>query len=127
MTMTEKLTAAIDLYDRAIHALPEGDLEREAAARSLIDTMHEAKKAEAELLDKLAADLILDALYTNGHAAKEDASRNRVNYGSAIKGAEILREMGQEADIACWEDNGYLRISKVTINGKTTSYTTAEA
>lgn len=122
MTTIEKLTAAIDRYDVAIHKMPEGDIEREAAARNLIDTTNEAKKAEAALIGKMHVDLITAAMNVNRCASEKDANRNRVNYGIATKCAEVLRILGIETTIAAWEDEGFLKIPKTTIGGKTTEY-----
>ena len=72
------------------------------------------------LVDKLTTDFILGALHVNDCADGKDANRNRVNYGIVTEAAKILRLLGQEVEAACWEDNGYLRISKYIINGKTT-------
>lgn len=122
MTMNEKLNEAIDRYDEAIHKMPEGDLERENAARNLIDTMNAAQKAETALIGKMHVDLITAAGNVNDCAGKKDANRNRVNYGIATKCAEVLRLLGIEATFDAWEDDGFLKITKVKIAGKTMEF-----
>lgn len=122
MTMIEKLSAAIDRYDVAIHKMPEGDIERQAAARNLIDTTNEAKKAEAALIGKMKVDIFQAAMNVNRQAEDKDANRNRVNYGVATTCAGVLRLLGIETEIAVWEDEGFLKIPKITIDGKTTDF-----
>lgn len=47
-----------------------------------------------------------------------DVNRNHTNYGVATQCANTLRLLGQEVKIACWEDDGYLLIENLIINGK---------
>lgn len=122
MTIIEKLSAAIDRYDIAIHKMPEGDIERENAARNLIDTTNEAKKAEADLIGKMKVDLFQAAMNVNRQAEDKDANRNRVNYGVVTTCAGVLRLLGIETEVAVWEDEGFLKIPKITIDGKTTNF-----
>lgn len=123
MTMVEKLIAAVDSYDEAIHNMPEGDSERVAAARNLIDATTEARKAEAALIDGLKVKVITGAGNVNDHADKKDGNRNRVNYGCITNAAQTLYMLGVNVDIAVWEDSeGFLRVPKVTIDGKTIEY-----
>jgi hypothetical protein len=120
--MNEKLTAAIDRYDEAIHKMPESDIERESAARNLITTMREAKKTETALIEKMHVELIMAAENVNRCADEKDINRNRVSYGIARTCAGVLRLLGIEAICNAWEDEGFLKISEVTIAGKTTEF-----
>ena len=120
--MIEKLSEAIDRYDIAIHKMPEGDIERETAARNLIDTTNEAKKAEADLVGKMKVNLFQAAMNVNRQAEDKDANRNHVNYGRATAFASVLHDLGHEVEIACWEDEGFLKIPKITIDDKTTNF-----
>lgn len=122
MTMNEKLTAAIDRYDVAIHRMPEGDIEREAAARNLIDTMNEAKKAETALIEKMKVDLITAAGRMNDDAERKDTNRNHVNYGILTKCADVLRIIGCEVKTPCYGDGDFLKVEKIVIDGKETVY-----
>jgi hypothetical protein len=99
-----------------INALKENKADRDAA----LEAKAAAETRAKELIDKLTTNFILDALHVNDCADGKDANRNHVNYGCVTRCAHVLRLLGQEIEIACWEDNGYLRISKYTINGKTT-------
>lgn len=72
------------------------------------------------LIEKLKADLIMTAAIVNRFADEKDTNRNHVNYGVAINCADVLRILGEEAEVCAWENNGFLIVSKVTINGKIT-------
>ena len=69
------------------------------------------------LFEKLKNNLISSAGNVNRTAADKDSNRNRVNYGCASAYASVLRELGNEIDIACWEDSGYLKIEKIVFDG----------
>ena len=73
---------------------------------------------EKEFYDKLLADFLSSATNTNDHADRYDRNRNRVNYGSTVAYADILRRFGYDIDVPVYESHGYLRIPSITINGK---------
>jgi hypothetical protein len=58
------------------------------------------------------------AMRTNDNAVEKDVNRNHVNYGCCTAWAQVMRDMGHETDVPVWEDNGYLKIPFVEINGK---------
>ena len=70
------------------------------------------------LVEKLTVDILSDASTTNRNGANKDTKSNRVSYGYMMKSANILTFLGQEVDVACWEENGQLRVECITINGK---------
>ena len=70
----------------------------------------------------MVTDLYKAALNVNDYAHKEDINRYHTNYGVAFKCADVLRTLGEEVDMSCGEDAGYLKIEAVTINGKRTSF-----
>lgn len=72
--------------------------------------------------DELKTKIIIDAGEVNRYAAEKDARRNAVNYGFISAYSNIVREMGHEIEIAIWEDNGFLKIPKVTIDGEVIEY-----
>jgi hypothetical protein len=75
-------------------------------------------KNEEMLIEKLTVDLIQAAGSVNSCANEKDLSRNRVNYGFALNCASVLNFLKQEVKLPCWDDNGFLRIEQVVINGK---------
>ena len=44
--------------------------------------------------------------------------RNHVNYGSASAIARIMTDFGHNVHIPVWDDNGFLRIPKIVIDGE---------
>jgi hypothetical protein len=67
--------------------------------------------------------MIMALSNANVHAAEGDVNRNHVNYGEAIQAAKTLRKMGQAAEIAAYKDDeGFLIIEKLTVNGKETEF-----
>jgi len=68
------------------------------------------------LFGKIKVDLIGAVINVNQYAKEKDLNRNHVNYGVAIADANVLRELGHKVEIACWEDDGYLKVPKITIN-----------
>lgn len=62
--------------------------------------------------------IIMDAGRVNEYAKSGDANRNHVNYGSVTAYSRVLHEMGHSVDVAVWEDNGFLKIPKITIDGE---------
>jgi len=86
---------------------------------------YEVAKIEVDkkaLVEKLLVDLIISAREVNNSAERQDCNRNHTNYGIASKCADILNFLDEDIDIACWQDGDYLKIPKVTINGKVTEY-----
>jgi hypothetical protein len=79
-------------------------------------------KNEEMLIEKLTVDLIQAAGSVNSCADEKDLARNRVNYGVALNCRSILIFLKQDAALPCWEDNGFLRIEKVIVNGKEISF-----
>jgi hypothetical protein len=76
------------------------------------------KKMENILIDRIKLNLKKAAMKVNDYAAQKDKNRNHTNYGAATAYADVLIDLGHKADIACWEDCGYLKIEKVTIDGE---------
>jgi hypothetical protein len=54
----------------------------------------------------------------NRHADIKDVNRNHVNYGGAISWAQVMRDFGHKVDLPCYEDEGFLRIVKIIIDGE---------
>lgn len=75
-----------------------------------------------ELVEIFKANLLFAALRVNDNADRKDVNRNRVSYGVTTAYADVIRTLGTAVDIDCWERDGYLRISTVTINGDTTYF-----
>jgi hypothetical protein len=75
-----------------------------------------------ELIDKLKVDLITAASRVNYYSAEKDLERNRVNYGIANESSDILQFLKIDADAQCYEDEGFLKITKVIIDGKETVF-----
>lgn len=66
--------------------------------------------------------IITSARQVNDCACSGDANRNRVNYGSVIAYASVLRDMGHNVDVAVWEDNSLLKIPKITVGPETFNF-----
>ena len=56
--------------------------------------------------------------WCNQQANDGDRNRNHVNYGSASAIARIMTDFGHNVDIPVWDDNGFLRIPKIVIDGE---------
>lgn len=54
----------------------------------------------------------------NDCAKVKDLNRNHVNYGSAIEIARFMRDFGHNVDLPVYEDEGFLKITKIRIDGK---------
>lgn len=74
------------------------------------------------LIETLTVDLIKALRNVCYYAVTGDINRNHTNCGVATQSANTLRLLGQEVEIACWEDNGFLQIEELTINGKKTIF-----
>ena len=70
----------------------------------------------------MVTDLYKAALNVNDNAHKEDMNWNHTNYGVAVKCADVLKTLGEEVDMSCWDDAGYFKIEHVTINWKRTLF-----
>lgn len=56
--------------------------------------------------------------WCNKQANDGDRNRNHVNYGSASAIARIMTDFGHNVHIPVWDDNGFLRIPKIVIDGE---------
>lgn len=76
-----------------------------------------------ELIDRCIVDLIGSAGRVNDYMESKDFGRNHTNYGYASKSADVLRLLGKSVDVACyWDDEGYLVVPRVTIDGRVTEF-----
>ena len=76
-----------------------------------------------EFIEKLKGGVITAAMRVNRNANEKDVDCNHVNYGHATAIADSLRYLGHEVNIPVWcDDNGCLRIPKLSIDGKVTSF-----
>lgn len=82
----------------------------------------ETTKKITEIIDRCIVDLIGSAGRVNTFRDEKDFGRNHTNYGYASKSADVLRMLGKSVDIACYEDEGYLVIPRVTIDGRITKF-----
>ena len=76
-------------------------------------------KMESTYFGNLKTKLIMGCGRVNDCADDNDTNRNRVNYGQVTAFASVVREMGHSVDIPVWEDNGFLRIPELRIDGQT--------
>lgn len=54
----------------------------------------------------------------NSHADSGNFVKNKISYGSAVTLAWIMQDFGYDTELDSWEeDNGNIRIAKITING----------
>ena len=67
----------------------------------------------------LKTKLIVGCGRVNDCTDDKDMNRNHVNYGMVAAFASVVRDMGHDVDISLWEDNGFLRIPKLKIDGQT--------
>jgi len=74
------------------------------------------------LYEKMKVKLHESAMRVNDCANRKDVNRNRVNYGIATTCASVLGELGHEVEVPCWDDDGYLKIPKIIINGEVTEF-----
>lgn len=54
----------------------------------------------------------------NNYEEQKDLERNRVNYGCAISWAQIMRDFGHDVDLIVYDSDGFLRVAKIMIDGK---------
>lgn len=63
---------------------------------------------------------MMAAALTNNNATCGDVNRNHVNYGSCTAWARVLDDMGHETEVPVYEENGFLRIPYLKVDGKET-------
>ena len=68
--------------------------------------------------DELKVRLFESCDWCNKQANDGDRNRNHVNYGSASAIARIMTDFGHNVHIPVWDDNGFLRIPKIVIDGE---------
>lgn len=69
--------------------------------------------------EEIESRLIRDVISTNENAIKQhDVNRNRVNYGCCIAWAEVLSDMGHKVELKVYEEDDYLKIARLEIDGK---------
>lgn len=67
---------------------------------------------------KIEYDFMMSAVAVNEYAKCGDAKRNRVNYGLCIAWTRLLDDMGHETEVPVYEENGFLRIPYLKVDGK---------
>jgi len=71
------------------------------------------------ITDKLLVDIMRYTHNVNYCGKTKDFSRNRVNYGYACQCADMFRFLGHDVQLDMWEDDGFFKIERLIINGKT--------
>ena len=61
---------------------------------------------------------MMSAALTNNNATCGDVNRNHVNYGYCTAWAKVLDDMGHETEVPVYEENGFLRIPYLKVDGK---------
>lgn len=131
-----EIDSTITAINSVLQAVPQGKNKKQEAAREEIAELASMTTAGLEcmkndyividtlgLIDSLKVKIITDAGNLNDHADKKDGNRNRVNYGVITGAAQTLHLLGISVDIPVWEDDeGFLRVPKVVIDGKETEY-----
>lgn len=74
---------------------------------------------ESTYFGNLKVKLITGCGRVNDCADGKDMNRNHVNYGMVIAFASVVRDMDHKIDIPVWEDDGFLRIPELKIDGQT--------
>jgi hypothetical protein len=69
----------------------------------------------AQVIERLTAGAILTADSVNLNAEARDNNRNHTNYGRLSEQLGTLKALGISVDHGVWEDNGYLKVSYLTI------------
>ena len=124
----------IQSIERVLRAVPRGKTQKQEAARVEVEEAVSRTIAGLQcmkndyividvlgLIDGLKVKIIQCAGYVNDSADRKDHSRNHTNYGIITNAAHTLHQLGVSAEIACWQDeNGYLKVPQVTIDGKVT-------
>jgi hypothetical protein len=78
--------------------------------------MVEGKTMKETFFENIKTQIITSASWVNNCACDHDMNRNHVNYGCVTAYSHILSELGHSVDVAVWEDDGYLKIPKITID-----------
>lgn len=68
--------------------------------------------------DNLKVRLFTDCSNVNDCEKQKDLERNRVNYGCAISWAQVMRDFGHDVDLPVYDNDGFLRIAKIVIDGE---------
>lgn len=68
--------------------------------------------------DNLKVRLFTDCSNVNDCERQKDLERNRVNYGCAISWAQVMRDFGHDVDLPVYDNDGFLRIAKIVIDGE---------
>jgi hypothetical protein len=74
------------------------------------------------IIAQLKAEVIFSSGAVNRYAERKDFLRNCTNYGYASHSADMLRRLGVPVRIDMWEDEGFLKIAKLVIDGKDTTF-----
>ena len=61
---------------------------------------------------------MMPAVAVTEYAKRGDAKRNHVNYGSCIAWAKVLDDMGHETEVPVYEQDEFLRIPYLKVDGK---------
>ena len=77
---------------------------------------------ESTYFGKIKTKIIMDCGSVNDYADRKDVNRNHVNYGRVTAWSLMLSDMGHSVEVCAWEDNGFLRIPKLKIDGQTVEY-----
>jgi len=77
---------------------------------------------ENMVIDELKTKLIMSALRTNNCVRNNDINRNHTNYGSTTAYANVLNTFGINVDVPVYDDNDFLKIPKLIIDGKVINF-----
>jgi hypothetical protein len=66
---------------------------------------------------KIEKRFIMAAIGTNDNARQGDVNRNHVNYGYCKAWAVALDDMGHEVSLPVYEEDGFLKIPYLEIDG----------
>jgi hypothetical protein len=121
----EAMVKANKRYDEALKnyaSQPSADGETAILLRAAGEEMDKAidafRNAINEEHDKHMVDLLMAVGNVNRNADRKDVNRNHTNYGISVKCADTLRLFGHQINLPVYENEGYLRIPNVTIDGK---------
>lgn len=74
---------------------------------------------ESTYFNKIKTQIVMDCGSVNDYADRKDVNRNHVNYGRVTAWSLMMCEIGHKVEVFAWEDNGFLRISALKIDGQT--------
>ena len=60
--------------------------------------------------------VIMAVTRLNDQAEEKDINRNHVNYREASALIQVIKDMGHEADLPVWEDEGCLKVPFIEID-----------